>query len=89
MNENTEPETAIKFGSGVQFNFAEDVFIKTKRVDKATDRAADSADDNSHLTPKFILRGSPDSKSITSEIATGSRLRTLEVGMDQTLRYEQ
>ena len=87
MNEDTESETAIKFGSGVQFNFAEGVFIKTTRVNNATDKTADSTDDNFHSTPKPILRGSPDIKFITPEITTDSRIRTLEVGINQILRY--
>ena len=89
IDKDTEPGSAVKFGSGAQFNYFKDVSIKSKRVDIHTDTTADSTNDNSNSTSKSMLRNLLDSKSITSEITMDSRIRTLEARVDQILKYVQ
>ncbi len=80
--------TAVTFKSGVHFNFTNDIAIKTTRIE--TDSELTSPErKNKPKPPQSILRSPSDSLTVNSDITTESRLKTLESGMEQILKFVQ
>ena len=83
-----DSEAAISFQSGVHFNFAEDISVKTTRVD--TESGLNSpARKGKPEPPQSILRSPSDSLTVNSDITTESRLKSLESELEQILQFFQ
>lgn len=79
-----DSDAAVSFQSGVHFNFAEDISVKTTRID--TESGLNSpAGKNKPKPPQSILRSPSDSLTVNSDISTESRLKSLESGLEQIL----
>ena len=83
-----DSDTAVTFQSGVHFNFTDDISVKTTRIE--TDSGMTSPERKSKpKPPQSILRSPSDSLTVNSDITTESRLKTLESGMEQILKFVQ
>ena len=85
-----EDAAEVKFTGGVNFNFNEDVSVKTTRVTEGTQ------DDNTNNTPSpgrrsnfSILKSPSDVCSINSAITMDTRMTTLETTLGQILVFMQ
>ena len=83
-----DSDAAVSFQSGVHFNFAEEISVKTTRLD--TDSAPDSpTKKDKPRPPPSILRSPSDSLTVNSDITTESRLKSLESGLEKILHFVQ
>ena len=87
-----DDEAEVKFTSGVNFNFSEDVSVKTTRVHgepKDTVKGMDVASTPSPTRkPNIsILRSPSDGCSVNSAITMDTRMTTLETTLDQILVF--
>ena len=85
-----EEAAEVKFTGGVNFNFNEDVSVKTTRVTECTQ------DGNTPNTPSpvrksnfSILKSPSDACSINSAITMDTRMTTLETTLEQILVFMQ
>ena len=83
-----DSDAAVSFQSGVHFNFAEDISVKTTRID--TESGLNSPAGKSKPRPtQSILRSPSDSLTVSSDITTESRLKSLESGLEKILQFVQ
>ena len=85
-------DTEVKFTSGVNFNFSEDVSVKTTRIHgepKSPEQEADEAftQTNTRKSKICILRSPSDGCSVNSAITMDTRMTTLETTLDQILVF--
>ena len=87
MNDD-EDETAIKYANGVNFNFDEEVSVKTTRI---TEDLNENSATPSPVRKKniSILRSPSDACSINSAITMDTRMTTLESTLDKILNFMQ
>ena len=83
-----DSDGAISFQSGVHFNFAEEVSVKTTRLNTEEEPNSPIGISNSR-PPQSILRSPSDSLTVNSDITTESRLKSLEAGLAQILKCVQ
>ena len=82
----------VKFTSGVNFNFSEDISVKTTRVHGDTNDTGPEMDVVSTPSPTrksniSILRSPSDGCSVNSAITMDTRMTTLETTLDQILDF--
>ena len=87
-----EEDTEVKFTSGVNFNFSEDVSVKTTRIHgepKVSEQGTDEASTptNTRKPNISILRSPSDGCSVNSAITMDTRMTTLETTLDQILVF--
>ena len=87
-----DEDTEVKFTSGVNFNFSEDVSVKTTRIhgepktpEQETDEACTPT--NTRKPNISILRSPSDVCSVNSAITMDTRMTTLETTLDQILVF--
>ena len=87
-----EDDAEVKFTSGVNFNFSEDVSVKTTRIhgepktyEQGTDEV--STPTNTRKPNISILRSPSDGCSVNSAITMDTRMTTLETTLDQILVF--
>ena len=92
LDELDEDEEAaeVKFTGGVNFNFNEDVSVKTTRVTESTQEGntTSTLSPGRKSTPS-ILKTPSDACSINSAITMDTRMTTLETTLDQILVFMQ
>ena len=82
-------DTEVSFKSGVHFNFADDISVNTTRINTTGNNTPPSKGSSSPASPPSILKTPSDSMTISSDITTESRIKVLESGMEQILKYVQ
>jgi len=87
-----DEDTEVKFTSGVNFNFSEDVSVKTTRIHGEPKTPEQGADEvftptNTRKPNISILRSPSDSCSVNSAITMDTRMTTLETTLDQILVF--
>ena len=83
-----DSDAAVSFQSGVHFNFAEDISVKTTRLTTDPDPTSPLGKDKNRPPPS-ILRSPSDSLTVNSDITTETRLKSLESGLEQILNFIQ
>lgn len=84
-DENSETADGVQFQSGINFNFDEEVSIKTTRGSGKSDVTSPLSYEDSSKRSKSILR--TDSNTVTSDITTDSRLKCLESGLERIFKF--
>ena len=83
-DENSETAEGVQFQSGINFNFDEEVSIKTTRGSGKSDVTSPLSYEESKRSTS-ILRN--DSNTVTSDITTDSRLKSLESGLERIFKF--
>ena len=87
-----QDDAEVKFTSGVNFNFSDDVSVKTTRIHddpKTYEQGIDEASSptNTRKPTISILRSPSDGCSVNSAITMDTRMTTLETTLDQILVF--
>ena len=83
--EDPESESTVTFKSGVNFNFDEEMSVKTTRVTQDTEMS--SSPPSTSKQCKSILKSPGDASSINSEITTDTRIKSLESSLGEIFNY--
>ena len=75
----------VKFQSGVNFNFDEEVSIKTTQESGNSDITSPLSNNDSSRRTRSILR--TDSNTVTSDITTDLRVKCLETGLERIFKF--
>ena len=86
-DENSATAEGVQFQSGINFNFDEEVSIRTTRESGKSDVTSPLSCEDSSKRSKSILRS--DSNTVTSDITTDSRLKCLESGIERIFKFIQ
>ena len=81
--EDPESESTVTFKSGVNFNFDEEMSVKTTRVTQDTYISSSPPPTSNQC--KSILKSPGDSSSINSEITIDTRIKSLESSLGEYL----
>lgn len=85
VNENSEATYGVKFHRCVNFNFDEEVSIKTTHGTGKFDVTSPLSHDDSTKPSKSILCS--NSNTVTSDPTTDSRLKCLELGVESIFKF--
>ena len=83
--EDPDSESTVTFKSGVNFNFDEEMSVKTTRVTQDTEMSSSPPSVSNQC--KSILKSPGDASSINSEITTDTRIKSLESSLGEIFNY--
>ena len=83
--EDPDSESTVTFKSGVNFNFDEEMSVKTTRVTQDTEMSSSPPAVSNQC--KSILKSPGDASSINSEITTDTRIKSLESSLGEIFNY--